>query len=52
MPQYSITSLVGNSSYSKQLGLAPYYRYRLCNTNLTGSTPADQYQRLKLIQNN
>jgi len=51
MPQYSITSLVGNSSYSKQLGLAPYYRYRLCNTNLTGSTPADQYQRLKLIQN-
>lgn len=51
MPQYSITSLVGNSSYSKQLGLAPYYRSRLCNTNLTGSTPAEQYQRLKLIQN-
>ena len=26
-------------------------RYRNCNTNLTGNSPADQYQRLKLIQN-
>ena len=27
------------------------YRYRSCDTNLTGNTTADQYQRLKLIQN-
>ena len=26
-------------------------RSRNCNTNLTSNTPADQYQRLKLIQN-
>ena len=52
MVQYSMTSLVNNSSNAKQLGLpAFYYRYRSCNTNLTGSTPAEQYQRLKLIQN-
>jgi hypothetical protein len=52
MSQYSITSLVENSSYNKQLGLVPYYyRYRTCNTNLTGFTPAEQYQKLKLIQN-
>jgi hypothetical protein len=52
MNQYSITSLVENSSYNKQLGLVPYYyRYRTCNTNLTGFTPAEQYQKLKLIQN-
>jgi hypothetical protein len=52
MNKYSITSFVDNSSYAKQLGLPPfYYRSRSCNTNLTGSTPADQYQRLKLIQN-
>lgn len=50
--QCSLTSLVYNCSYAKQLGLPPfYYRRRLCNTNLTGSTPAEQYQRLKLIQN-
>ncbi len=45
MSQYSTSSLVSNSSCDKQLGC------RSCNTNLTGSTPADQYQRLKLIQN-
>jgi hypothetical protein len=52
MNQYSLTSLVYNSPYAKQLGLpAFYYRCRSCDTNLTGSSPADQYQRLKLIQN-
>ena len=28
-----------------------YYRCRNCDTNLTSNTPANQYQRLKLIQN-
>ena len=28
-----------------------YYRLRSCDTNLTSDTPANQYQRLKLIQN-
>lgn len=52
MTQFSITSLVNNSINAKQLGLQPFiYRRRSCNTNLTGSTPAEQYQRLKLIQN-
>ena len=37
---------------NKQLGLQPYYyRKTGCNDNLTSNTPADQYQRLKLIQN-
>lgn len=45
MSQYSTSSLVSNSSCDKQLGC------RSCNTNSSGSTPADQYQRLKLIQN-
>ena len=27
------------------------YRCRSCDTNLTSNTPADQFQRLKLIQN-
>ena len=47
----SMTSIVYNHN-SKFLGLQPfYYRLRKCDTNLTGNTPADQYQRLKLIQN-
>lgn len=51
MSQVSITSIVENAPYSKQLGLPPfYYRWRKCNSNLTGNTPAEQYQRLKLIQ--
>ena len=45
MSKYSTSSLVSNSSCDEKLGC------RSCNTNLTGSTPADQYQRLKLIQN-
>ena len=58
--QTSITSLVYNAPYAKQLGLPPaYYRYRSCNpnfpnrtqTNVGGFTPAEQYQKLKLIQN-
>jgi hypothetical protein len=28
-----------------------YYRLRSCDTNLTSDTPANQYQRLKIIQN-
>lgn len=52
MSQFSLTSLVYNSPYSKQLGLPKfYYRTRSCNTKLTGFTPAEQYQRLKIIQN-
>jgi hypothetical protein len=44
------TSIVYNNS-SKLVGLPPlYYRYRKCNTNLNGNTPAEQYQKLKLIQ--
>ena len=45
------TSLVFNN-LNKLVGLPPYYyRYRVCDTNLNGNTPADQYQKLKLIQN-
>ena len=58
--QTSITSLVYNAPYAKQLGVPPfYYRYRSCNpnfpnrtqTSVTGFTPAEQYQKLKLMQN-
>lgn len=52
MSQFSYTSIVINSGNSKQLGVPQYYyRKRSCDTNLTGSLPSDQYQRLKLIQN-
>ena len=45
------TSLVFNCP-SKLVGLPPqYYRCRDCDTNLNGNSPADQYQKLKLIQN-
>jgi len=47
----SKTAIVFNDP-NKIIGLQPYYyRWRVCNTNLTGNTPADQYQKLKLIQN-
>lgn len=47
----SRTCIVYNTP-SKLLGLPPYYyRARSCDTNLTSNTPANQYQRLKLIQN-
>jgi len=58
--QFGLTSLVINPSYAKQLGVPEfYYRYRSCNpnfpnrtqTSVGGFTPADQYQKLKLIQN-
>ena len=57
--QNSITSIVYNVQYAKQLGVPPhYYRYRSCNpnfpnrtqTSVGGFTPADQYQKLKIIQ--
>jgi hypothetical protein len=60
MSQTGITSLVTNVSNAKQLGVPQfYYRYRSCNptfpnrtqTSVVGFTPADQYQKLKLIQN-
>jgi hypothetical protein len=45
------TSLVFNGD-TKLTGLAPFcYRYRNCDTNLNGNSPANQYQKLKLIQN-
>jgi hypothetical protein len=55
----SLTSIVYNVTYGKQLGVPPfYYRWRSCNSNFPnrtqtsvgGFTPADQYQKLKLIQ--
>jgi hypothetical protein len=46
------TSIVFNIISNKLVGLPPYYyRYRVCDTNLNGISPADQYQKLKLIQN-
>jgi hypothetical protein len=57
--QNSLTSIVYNVLYAKQLGLPPFYhRWRSCNQNLPnrtqtsvgGFTPADQYQKLKIIQ--
>ena len=59
MSQFSLTSLVINPSYAKQLGIPPsYYRYRSCNANFPnrtqtsvgGFSPADQYQKQKIIQ--
>jgi hypothetical protein len=47
----SRTSIVYNNP-NKIIGLPEsYYRLRKCDTNLTSNTPANQYQRLKLIQN-
>ena len=51
MTSFQKTSIIYNDP-NKLVGLPPYYyRWRVCNTNLTGNTPADQYQKLKLIQN-
>jgi hypothetical protein len=51
MTTCSKTSIVYNQP-NKTIGLPPYYyRYRVCDTNLNGNTPADQYQKLKIIQN-
>ena len=49
--KYSITQDVFNDS-PKLLDLSPVIcRLRSCDTNLTSDTPANQYQKLKLIQN-
>ena len=51
MSNCGYTSIVYNNP-NKQIGLAPYiYRVRTCDANLNGNTPADQYQKQKLIQN-
>jgi len=51
MIPFSRTSIVYNNP-NKLIGLQPfYYRTRSCDTNLTSNTPANQYQRLKQIQN-
>lgn len=46
---------IGNPCFqdtAKIVGQDPFfYRYRSCDSNLTSNTPANQYQRLKLIQN-
>jgi hypothetical protein len=48
---FNKTAIVYNEP-NKIVGLpAYYYRLRSCDTNLNGNTPADQYQKLKLIQN-
>lgn len=39
----------GNNSYNGKATV--YYRLRTCDTNLNSNTPANQYQRLKHIQN-
>jgi len=45
------TAIVYNQP-NKIIGLPPYYyRCRNCDTNLTSNSPANQYQKLKLIQN-
>lgn len=60
MSQTGLTAIVYNVPYAKQLGVTPfYYRWRSCNsmlpnrtqTNVGGNTPADQYQKQKVIQN-
>ena len=46
------TGIVYNGSTYKPFAVEPYgYRCRGCNKGLTGNTPADQYQKQKLIQN-
>ena len=50
MTSCGYTSIVYNNP-NKIVGLPPFiYRKRGCNFNLTGNTPADQYQKQKLIQ--
>ena len=51
MSSFAKTAIVYNQT-NKILGLPRfYYRWRVCDTNLTSNIPANQYQRLKLIQN-
>ena len=53
--QTSRTSLVINDKFgilNNFFNVQPYYyRVRNCDTNMTANTPANQYQRQKLIQN-
>jgi len=50
MTSFSKTAIVYNEP-NKIIGLPEYYyRVRTCDTNLTSNTPANQYQRLKIIQ--
>lgn len=44
--KYPFDSLLNNKTKDEY-----YYRLRSCDTNLNSNTPANQYQRLKLIQN-
>lgn len=41
----------GECHYLQSPNLAPIYRWRNCDTNLTSHTPEAQYQRQKIIQN-
>jgi len=51
MTSFSKTAIVYNIP-NKIIGLPEYYyRWRVCDTNLTNNTPANQYQKQKLIQN-
>jgi len=46
------TGLIFNGSTYRPFAVEPYgYRCRGCNIGLNGNTPADQYQKQKLIQN-
>ena len=52
---YSKTAIVYKNPFETQPNNKTkydyYYRLRSCDTNLTSDTPANQYQRLKIIQN-
>ena len=51
MTEISQSGIVYNAP-NKIMNLQPFiYRCRSCDTNLTSNTPANQYQRLKIIQN-
>jgi hypothetical protein len=46
------TGIIFNGNTYKPFAVDPYgYRCRGCNKGLTGNTPADQYQKQKIIQN-
>ena len=46
------TGLIVNGNTYRPFAVEPYgYRCRGCNIGLTGNTPADQYQKQKIIQN-
>jgi hypothetical protein len=46
------TGIIFNGNTYRPFAVEPYgYRCRGCNKGLTGNTPADQYQKQKVIQN-